>query len=79
MIFTFLGARGGFELNRFPNHRILPYALVMPSIAVIAIFLIIPLGGGLLVFPSGFAFGALRNRLAKLCRDVCFRRVPVQF
>ena len=62
VIFTFLGARGGFELNRFPNHRILPYALVMPSIAVIAIFLIIPFGQAVyLSFHRVSPFGALRN------------------
>ncbi|MGI6640815.1 MAG: carbohydrate ABC transporter permease [Limnochordia bacterium] len=49
-------------MNRFPNHRILPYALVMPSIAVIAIFLIIPFGQAVyLSFHRVSPFGALRN------------------
>ncbi|NLJ74951.1 MAG: sugar ABC transporter permease, partial [Firmicutes bacterium] len=31
-------------MNRFPNHRFLPYGLVLPSLTVIVIFLIIPFG-----------------------------------
>lgn len=31
-------------MNRFPNHRILPYGLLLPSLTVIVVFLIIPFG-----------------------------------
>lgn len=49
-------------MNRFPNHRILPYALVMPSVAIIVIFLIIPFGQAVyLSFHRVSPFGALRN------------------
>lgn len=31
-------------MNRFPNHKILPYGLILPSITVITIFLLVPFG-----------------------------------
>jgi sn-glycerol 3-phosphate transport system permease protein len=49
-------------MNRFPNHRFLPYGLVLPSITVIFIFLILPFGQAVyLSFHRMSPFGQLRN------------------
>lgn len=49
-------------MNRFPNYRILPYWLVMPSIVVIVIFLIFPFAQAIhLSFHRVSPFGQLRS------------------